>query len=216
MCYLIEWFLIRPTEIFLAAALGLDSAVEELRFKLFPSVHQPFTSSTLSDGLKRDTKRYVGSPIGITKYRDIQSNFSTHHPDPLPPSKGRNTADLQQGHTASMANQWYNRTQEVPHGFTPAILKDFQRASRWWQHITGKSFIGVSLVPASHAVSQGLMSSTSPSCPQRHRLLPRWPVSCPTRAPSTERYCRSWRTSRTPFGRPSPTQSPRVSPHKRE
>ena len=216
MCYLIEWFLIRPTEIFLAAALGFDSAVEELRFKLFPSVHQPFTSSTLSDCLKRDTKRYVRSAIGITKYCDIQSNFSTHHPGPLPPSKGRNTTDLQQGHTASMVNQWYNRTQEVPHGFTLAILKDFQRASRWWQHITGESFIGVSLATASRAVSQGSMSLMSPFCPQRHRLLPRWPASCPTRAPSTEMYCKSWRTSRTPSGRLSLTQSPRDSPHNRE
>lgn len=138
--YLIEWLLIRPTEIYLAAALRLDSAVEELRFKLFPGVYQPFTSSTLSKGLKRDTGVYIGSGIGISKYRDIQSNFMEYHPDPNPPKMGNDTANLQQGRTSAIASQWYNRTPSLPHGFNAGKLKRFQRSSRWWQHITGVWF----------------------------------------------------------------------------
>ena len=135
--YLIEWFIIRPTEIYLATALHLDSAVEELRFKLFPGVYQPFTSSTLSKGLKRDTKTYLGSAIGIRQYRDIQSNFSSHHVDPNPEQARGNTADRQQGHTSNTATMWYQRTPALPHGFCVAKMKSFQRNSRWWHHITG-------------------------------------------------------------------------------
>ena len=134
--YLIEWLIIRPTEIFLAAALGLDGAVEELRFKLFPGVHQPFTSSTLSQGLKRDAKTYVGSAIGISKYRDIQSNFMEYHPNPLSLAKN-DTADRQQGHSSKTASQWYNRSQGIPHGSSVANITEFRNNSHWWQHISG-------------------------------------------------------------------------------
>ena len=56
--YLIEWFIIWPTEIFLTVALHLDSTIEEPQFKLFPSVYHPFTLGTLSKGLKHNTKTY--------------------------------------------------------------------------------------------------------------------------------------------------------------
>ena len=140
--YLIEWFIIWPTEIFLVAALHLDSAMEELQFKLFPSVYHLFTSGTLSKGLKHNTKMYIGSSIGVSKYCDIQSNFMEHHQDPKPVGKGNDTANRQQGHTPGNANSWYNRTLAIPHGFTVTGLRCFQRNSRWWQHLTGKSFPG--------------------------------------------------------------------------
>lgn len=148
--YLIDLLIIRPTEIFLASALHKHAAVEELRFKLFPTVYQPFTSSTLSSGLKRDTKAHLGSSIGIGKYRDIQSNFLDHHPDPNPGRKGNAVASYQQGHTPNVDAQWYRRNPDLPQGVGQSPMLAYQRASHWWQHITGNSIPRVFCQSLSH------------------------------------------------------------------
>ena len=46
--YLIEWFIIWPTEIFLTMTLHLDSAIEEPQFKLIPQCLSPiYTGNSL-------------------------------------------------------------------------------------------------------------------------------------------------------------------------
>jgi hypothetical protein len=137
--FLIEWLIIRPTEIFLASYLKMHEAVEELRFKLFPSTtDQPFTSGTLSKGLKRDTHLYLGHGFGIKEYRDFQVNFSRHHPDPRPrPSNQAEVADAQRGHSSNTAVTWYGLDETLPQGVAPWKITGFEQASNWWNYITG-------------------------------------------------------------------------------
>jgi hypothetical protein len=133
---LIEWFVIRPTEIIIASVLGLDSAVQELRFRLYPGVYRTFTSNDLSDCLKRDTQLYTGQRIGIADFRDIQSTFINQHVDPnaLPMSVPDSAGDLQQGHSGSTAQVHYGKDRNL----NMVQVKGYRRASAWWQHITGK------------------------------------------------------------------------------
>lgn len=142
--FLIDWLIIRPTEIFLASCLQMDNAVEELRFKLFPSIAgQPFTSSTLSKALKRDSRLHLGHSFGIKEYRDLQTNFIRNHPDPRPPplsSAQENMADSQRGHSSHTAATWYAREEGLPQGFTPSKLIGYERTSNWWNFLTGMSF----------------------------------------------------------------------------
>lgn len=139
--FFIDWLITRPTEIFLASYLQMHDTVEELRFKLFPSTtDQPFTSSTLSKGLKRDSHLYLGHAFGIKEYRDLQTAFSRHHPDPRPPPQSlvqEHLADAQRGHTSHTANTWYAREKGLPQGVSPSTITSYERASNWWHYITG-------------------------------------------------------------------------------
>lgn len=137
--FLIEWFIIRPTEIVLAAALKMDQAVEELRFKLYPGVYRKFESDTFAKILKRDTELYLGQEIGLADYRDIQTVAVRYHNDP-DEYKGMSLgiADLQRGHTSGTADGWYGTSSDLPQGIRMDKMKGFHRASCWWWHITGK------------------------------------------------------------------------------
>ena len=135
----INWAITRPTEIILAAALKMDTAVEELRFKLNPGIYRPFESDTLTKILKRETKKHLGQEIGLADFRDIQSISVRYHNDP-DEYKGRSLsgfADMQQGHNGEVGDMWYGISSDVPQGVGMDKIKGFYRASRWWQHITG-------------------------------------------------------------------------------
>ena len=139
--FLFEWLVIRPTEIFLASHIGMHDAVEELRFKLFPSTtDQPFTSSTLSKALKRDTRKYLGHSFGIKEYRDFQTTFTRYHPDPHPPPPSAtkdSVADSQRGHATATALTHYGTEEGLPQGIPPSKILGYEMASNWWNHITG-------------------------------------------------------------------------------
>ena len=65
-----EWLIIQPTEIYLASLLQMHDTVEELWFKCFPlTIDQPFTSSTLSRGLKQNSHLYLSHSVGIKEYQ---------------------------------------------------------------------------------------------------------------------------------------------------
>lgn len=137
-------------EIVLAGALGLDSAVEELRFRLFPGVYQPFTSEFFSKCLKRDSYLHIGQGIGISDFRDLQSNIVDEHRDPeaVDVNFSENMSDVQQGHSTAMADEYYKLRPDRPHGVGRDKLKGYLRASSWWQHITGTrhpALIGTSI-----------------------------------------------------------------------
>ena len=123
-----------------AEVLGLKSAVEELRFRLYPSVYHSFDSEELSRSLKRDSTLHLGQSIGIADYRDLQSAFINKHRDPgrLPIFTPDSAEDLQQGHSSSTAREYYALTPEDPHGTSNDTIKAYRRSSSWWQHITGK------------------------------------------------------------------------------
>jgi hypothetical protein len=75
--FLVKWLIMCPTKMFLTSYLQMRAAVEELRFKLFPSTDdRPSTSSTLSKGLKRNTRLYLGHGFGIEEHRDSQTTFT--------------------------------------------------------------------------------------------------------------------------------------------
>ena len=122
-----------------ASALGLDSAVEELRFRLFPGVYHPFTSDIFSKCLKRDSLLHLGQGIGLADYRDLQSNIVQEHKDPdaLEIKASDNTSDLQQGHSSATARGHYLLAAGHLHGVSRDTTKAYRRASLWWQHITG-------------------------------------------------------------------------------
>lgn len=126
-------------EIVLAGALGLDSAVEELKFRLHPGVYHPFTSEVFSKCLKRDSYLHIGQGIGIADFRDLQSNIVDEHKDPeaVFTKSVDNLSDLQQGHSTAMANDYYNLRPDQPHGVSREKIGGYLRASRWWHHITG-------------------------------------------------------------------------------
>ena len=126
-------------EIILAGALGLDSAVEELRFKLFPGVYHPFTSELFSKCLKRDSYLHIGQGIGIADFRDLQSNIVDEHRDPeaVEISASDSMSDLQQGHSSAIADDFYRLRPDRPHGVGRDRIKGYRRASSWWQHLTG-------------------------------------------------------------------------------
>lgn len=138
---LFQWFVVRPVQLYLASLLGLESAVEELRFRLFPGIYHTFTSEELSRCLKRDTELYLGQRIGIADYREIQVAFADEHrnPDALPIHTSDAVQDLQRGHTS--------RTKQANYGLRPDELRDvakdtrraYRQCSTWWHHITGKS-----------------------------------------------------------------------------
>lgn len=142
--FLFEWLIIRPTEIFLASHMGMHDAVEELRFKLFPSTtNQPFTSSTLSKGLKRDTRIYLGHSFGIKEFRDFQTTFTRYltDPRPPPPSTGMsNVADSQRGHGSIIALTRYGTEESLPQGISPSTILGFEMGLNWWNYITGTIF----------------------------------------------------------------------------
>lgn len=123
----------------LAAALGLESAVEELRFRLFPGVYQPFTSDVFSKCLKRDSLLHLGQAIGLADYRDLQSNIVDEHKDPeqLEIKSSNTISDLQQGHTSNTAQEFYLLTEGQPHGVPRTTIKAYRRISIWWQDLTG-------------------------------------------------------------------------------
>lgn len=206
--YLIDLLIIRPTEIFLASALHMQAAVEDLRFKLFPTVNQPFIASTLSKGLKRDTKAHLGSPIGIGKYRDIQSNFMDHHPDPNPGHMGNDIGSLQQGHTASLDTRWYKRSPDLPQGVGKGAMMRYQRASRWWQHITGNLIPGNLHRRPSHAVSQAF-TNLKRQWKRDCRPTARQSMSRRTRTLSLGRFPSFWRALGPKSGPASVMESPR-------
>lgn len=126
-------------EVILAGLLGLDSAVEELRFRLFPGVYHPFTSDVFSNCLKRDSFLHLGQAIGLADFRDIQSSIVSEHSDPaaLEIKTSNDTADLQQGHSSATARGHYALTSGQHQGIGKKAIKAFHRASDWWQHITG-------------------------------------------------------------------------------
>lgn len=123
----------------LASALGLESAVEELRFRLFPGVYTRFTSDIFSNCLKRDSSLHIGQKIGIADYRDLQGNIVDEHRDPeaVVVRMSDTISDLQQGHTSGTAQANYLLVDGQPRGVTRDGIKAFRRASMWWQHLTG-------------------------------------------------------------------------------
>jgi len=127
-------------EIVFAAMLGLNSAVEDLRFRLYPGVYRPFTSEELSRCLKRDSELHLNQRIGLSEYRDLQSAFVNEHKDPdrLSVHSSDATEDLQQGHTSSIARDYYGLTPGDLRGAGKDTIKAYRRASSWWQHLTGK------------------------------------------------------------------------------
>ena len=132
---------VRPTEIYLTSILGLKSAVEELKFRVFPGVYHRFTSEELSRCLKRDTEHHLGQRIGIADYRDIQYSFSKSHQDPeaLPIILPDSADDVQRGHGSGLANNNYGLRSDQLRGVKPDVVTAFRRCSIWWHHITGKS-----------------------------------------------------------------------------
>lgn len=126
-------------EVVIAAALGMEPAVEELAYRLCPEVHQAFNSDTFSKCLKRDSHKHIGQTIGISDLRDLQSNIVSKHRDPeaLVIKNSDDTCDLQQGHTTMVANASYNLTPDRLQGVREDTIKAYRRASHWWQHITG-------------------------------------------------------------------------------
>ena len=122
-----------------AAALGLDSAVEELEFRLFPEIYNPFTLDTFSKCLKRDSLKHIGHAIGLSDLRDFQASIVNKHADPdaVPIDKSNKACDLQQGHTSETARVSYTRPPDLPRESTENAVQSYRRASRWWQHITG-------------------------------------------------------------------------------
>ena len=126
-------------ELILAAALGLNSAVEELRFRLFPEIYNPFTSDTFSKCLKRDSLKHIGQAIGLSDLRDLQASIVNKHIDPgaIPIDNSNKACDLQQGHTSDTARTNYARMPDVLHDVHENTIRSYRRASRWWQHITG-------------------------------------------------------------------------------
>ena len=136
---IIDWFVIRPVEIILAGALGLDSAVEDLRFRLFPGVYHPFTSDVFSKCLKRDSLLHLGQGIGLSDFRTLQSNIVSKHRDPaaIKIEHVEHVADLQQGHSSGMAESVYALMPDRPQGVSENTIDAYHRASHWWQHLTG-------------------------------------------------------------------------------
>ena len=126
-------------EIILAGALGLESAVEELRYRLFPGVYHPFSSDVFSKCLKRDSHLHIGQGIGLADFRDLQGNIVDQHrdPDAIEIKCSDNISDLQQGHSSSMADEYYLLRPERPHDVGRGTIAAYRRASSWWQHITG-------------------------------------------------------------------------------
>lgn len=140
---MIDWFIIRPTEIILAGAVGLKaSTIEALRLQLYPELYRPFNSDELSRSLKRDSELHIGQRFGLKEYRDLQSGFSSRHRDPneIPAPKQDCVADLQQGHSTTTARTHYAISNDKLQGIHEDTIKSFDRASVWWQHITGKQF----------------------------------------------------------------------------
>ena len=126
--------------------LGLESEAEELRFRLYPSMD----SEKLSKFLKRDTLQHLGQRIGLADYRDIQSNFSGQHKDPVGRPVFENLAmDLQQGHLTPSAQQSYQLTPDTPQGISRDLVSAYLRASRWWQHLVGKHRLVLTVYDAS-------------------------------------------------------------------
>lgn len=123
----------------LAGLLGLEGAVDELRFLLFPGVYEPFISEVFSKHLKRDSYLHIGQEIGISDFRDLQSNIVDEHRDPeaVEFTTMENVSAIQQGHSSAMASEYYNLRPDRPHGVGREMIKGYLRASQWWQHITG-------------------------------------------------------------------------------
>lgn len=134
--------MIRPVEIILANALGMELAVEELRFRLFPGVYHPFTSDVLSKGLKNDASQHIGQAIGLSVFRDLQSNIVDQHKDPeaVEVKVSENAADLQQGHSSLTAETYYLVRPDRPSDSVRGAISAYRRASSWWQHLTGIVF----------------------------------------------------------------------------
>jgi hypothetical protein len=137
---IIDWFVIRPVEIVFATALGMNSAVEELRFRLFPGVYHPFTPEAFSKGLKNDADKHIGQSIGISEFRDLQSNIVDQHRDPeaVKVKISEDASDLQQGHSALTADTYYLLRSDRPSDSARGTIEAYRRASGWWQHITSK------------------------------------------------------------------------------
>ena len=117
----------------------MEAAVEELRFKLYPGIHRPFESETLAKNLKRDTELHLGQQVGISDYRDIQTIAVRYHNDPeeyTGMGVGA-TADMQRGHSSETAQAAYGTSSEFPQGVGIDKIKRYNRASRWWQDLTG-------------------------------------------------------------------------------
>lgn len=144
---LADWSFIRSVEVILAAALGLDSVVEGLRFRVFPEIYNPFASDAFSKCLKRDSLKHLGQAIGLSDFRVLQSNIISKHGDPaaIPIDRSDDTSDLQQGHSTRTALGNYTAMSDRPHGVRERTIQSYRRASLWWQHITSTSdlvFIG--------------------------------------------------------------------------
>jgi hypothetical protein len=140
---IIDWFVVRPVEIVFANALGKKSAVEELRFRLFPGVYHPFTSEVFSKGLRNDSSEHVGQTIGLSEFRDLQSNIVDEHRDPeaVQVKALENVSDLQQGHSTLTAQSFYLLRSDNPSDSTRDAITAYRRASSWWQHVTGIVFL---------------------------------------------------------------------------
>jgi len=131
---------IRPTEVYIASILGLESAVEELRYRLFPGVFHPFTSEQYSRSMKRDTELHLGQRVGLADYRDIQVAFSRAHKDPegIPFPATDVVEDLQRGHGSKTSLNNYARRADELRGTRTEAVQSYRRCSMWWHHITGK------------------------------------------------------------------------------
>jgi len=137
---LFQWFVVRPVQLYLASLLGLKSAVEELRFRLFPGIYHSFTSEELSRCLKRDTELHLGQRIGIADYREIQTAFADEHHDPnaLPIHTPDAARDLQRGHSSLTKQANYGLRSDELRDVAKDTRKAYRRCSTWWHHITGK------------------------------------------------------------------------------
>ena len=111
----------------------------------FPwTIDQPFTSSTVSRGLKQDSHQYLSHSVRIKEYWDFQMAFCWHHPDPwaVPQSSTwENLVDAQDGHWSNTAKTGYAPEKDGPQGILPWIITSYERTSNWWHHITGRPFL---------------------------------------------------------------------------
>ena len=136
---IIDWFVIWPVEIILTGALGLNLAVEDLQFHLFPRVYHPFTSDVFSKCLKRDLLLHLGQGISLLDFQTLQSNIVLKHRDPaaIKVEHMEYVADLQQGHSLGMAESVYVLMLDQPQGVSENTINAYHHVSHWWQHLTG-------------------------------------------------------------------------------
>lgn len=135
---IIDFVVFRPFEHRLATALQLQDVGDRFLSRLLPGLMSPATSGDITIALRRDTKRFLGSAIGLKDWRHITVAFSEAHKDPDAVKIRRVDPDNQlRGHTNETAITHYGNTSEDPGGVGFSALKQQLQAAHWWFDLVG-------------------------------------------------------------------------------